>query len=312
MDTNVKTCDGTPFTFHAEYSTASKQNQVPWAALEGGVIMEQEVGHFETCNSLRYKEGYSVTNPNGESYTDPDVYQTCIGGEEGPHAVGEGPCSFTTDICHNSTTEGTTGPVACPTENAGTGRLCEFEDGFCFPKGPRPVTINGVAATETWPVAGCNADEFQNGDLDFDGISYQPHTWPNGTANTPTQALYLGPFTSGKPYPAIQFETDIAGSEHLCDVTTGVDCDAPPLGSKFYPFWSLNSPRQYSPLSARAGGLCLWSLGDVVPGVTVRTFGGDAEYGKPDIARFGGTVISKEMPNPEFSGSCGSHWSPQN
>ena len=48
MDTNYKTCAGIPHTFHAEYSTARQQNQVPWAALEGGVLMQQETGHFES------------------------------------------------------------------------------------------------------------------------------------------------------------------------------------------------------------------------------------------------------------------------
>ena len=52
MNTDFKTCAGTPHTFHAEYSTASQQNQVPWAALEGGVLMQQEIGHFESCNSV--------------------------------------------------------------------------------------------------------------------------------------------------------------------------------------------------------------------------------------------------------------------
>jgi hypothetical protein len=52
MNTNYKTCAGTPFNFHPEYNTAQQQNQVPWAALEGGVLMEQEIGHFETCSSV--------------------------------------------------------------------------------------------------------------------------------------------------------------------------------------------------------------------------------------------------------------------
>jgi hypothetical protein len=89
MDTNIANCDGTPFTFHAEYNTARAQNQVPWAALEGGVIMEEEVGHFETCNAVIYKLGINVSDSNGESYHDPDAYQTCVGGTEGPKSVGE-------------------------------------------------------------------------------------------------------------------------------------------------------------------------------------------------------------------------------
>jgi hypothetical protein len=50
MNTNYKTCAGTPFNFHPEYNTAKPQNQVPWAALEGGVLIEQEMGHFEPCS----------------------------------------------------------------------------------------------------------------------------------------------------------------------------------------------------------------------------------------------------------------------
>ena len=87
MDTNVKTCAGIPHTFHAEYSTASQQNQVPWAALEGGVIMQQEIGHSEACNSVSNKLGFSEPG-----ISDPNMYQTCIGGSEGKKAVGQGPC----------------------------------------------------------------------------------------------------------------------------------------------------------------------------------------------------------------------------
>ena len=46
MNTNIADCSGTPFTFHAEHNTAKQQNQVPWAALEGGAT-EQEIGHGE-------------------------------------------------------------------------------------------------------------------------------------------------------------------------------------------------------------------------------------------------------------------------
>jgi hypothetical protein len=134
MNTNISTCDGTPFTFHAEYNTAKQQNQVPWAALEGGVIMEQEIGHSEACNSVANQDPYSANYPGGQSYSDPDTYDTCDGGSEGPNAIGEGPCNPLTFICQNSTTQGPTGPVACPTEDSNSGALCEFADGFCFPK----------------------------------------------------------------------------------------------------------------------------------------------------------------------------------
>ena len=59
MNTSITDCSGTPFTFHAEYSTAKQQNQVPWAALEGGVLMQQEIGHSEICTSLTNKHPFS-------------------------------------------------------------------------------------------------------------------------------------------------------------------------------------------------------------------------------------------------------------
>ena len=61
MNTSISNCDGTPFTFHAEYSSASIGNQVPWAALEGGVLMEQEIGHSEICQGLRYQDPVSIS-----------------------------------------------------------------------------------------------------------------------------------------------------------------------------------------------------------------------------------------------------------
>ena len=59
-NTNMSDCSGVPHTFHAEYSTASQQNQVPWAALEGGVLMQQEIGHSEVCNSVTNKDPFSL------------------------------------------------------------------------------------------------------------------------------------------------------------------------------------------------------------------------------------------------------------
>ena len=58
-DTNIGDCSGVPHTFHAEYSTASQQNQVPWAALEGGVLMQQEIGHAEVCSSVTNQDPFT-------------------------------------------------------------------------------------------------------------------------------------------------------------------------------------------------------------------------------------------------------------
>jgi hypothetical protein len=153
-------------------------------------------------------------------------------------------------------------------------------------------------------VAGCLDAAFQNGDLDFDGVPYQPNAWPNGSPNHPTSIRYIGPFdASGNPYPEVQFETDAPGSEFLCNTLTGANCDAPPLGAKFYPFWTMNDSQSLAGITTPQGA-CVWNFGNVIRGVTTQTFGKDAQYGVPDVSRYGGTTIGPVMPNPEFSGSC--------
>ena len=296
MNTNIGDCSGTPFTFHAEYSSAQQQNQVPWADLEGGVLMQQEIGHGEVCGSLANQQPFTMKFP-GQTYSDPADFSTCVGGSEGPNVTGEGPCDPATGVCQNAETQGPTGPVACPVNNFKSGANCEFADGSCFMKGPRTATVNGVAVREVSQANFCLDGRFQNGDLDFDGTSYQPGTWPDGTRNHPTAFQYTGPFqANGQPYPQIQFETDVGASEIMCDVSTGAGCTSPPTGSKFYPFWSLSS-------ALFGASVCSWNFGNMLPN-TIETFGGGGQYGAPDVARFAGTLTSAVMPNPQFSGRC--------
>lgn len=297
-DTNMSDCSGNPFTWHAEYSTAKKQNQVPWAALEGGVLMEQEIGHGESCSMLLHKETVTASYTNGSSFTDPNVFQTCGGGMEGRHKIGEGPCNPKTGKCQRSETEGRHGPVPCTAATTN----CELSDGYCLPKGTRSVMISGTPATEFERVSTCQQNQFENGDLDFDGTGYRKD-WPNGSRRFPQSFRYLGPFTNGHPYAQIQFETDIAASENLCNVGTGAGCKAPPIGSAgFYPFWSLTTKQKLPGVTGR--GACLWNFGNVIRHVTVRRFGKDAQYGVADTARYGGTIISKVLPNPTLAKGC--------
>jgi len=288
MNTDPTSCNGTPYNFHPEYNTASQQNQVPWAALEGGVLMEQEIGHFETCKSVG---GGSLAQTFPSLSFDPAIAQTCNGGIE-PGSTGEG-CDFTTGICASATTQGG-GPCA---NSANPSLSCEFSDAFCIPSGSRTLTLNGQAQTWSWPVAGCETNFTQNGDLDFDGNSYIAD-WPNGSSKHPTTFRYAGPFDAhGNPYPSVQFETDVAGSENNCDVFTGAGCTALPGGAAFYPYWTLG--RSTSGSSALGGG-CTWNFGNTIPGTTINAFGGDAEYGTPNLARYAGTVISPVMANPQL------------
>ena len=297
-NTNMSDCSGNPFTWHAEYSTAKKQNQVPWAALEGGVLMEQEIGHGESCSVLLHKQTVTDSYSGGSSFTDPNVFQTCGGGMEGRHKIGEGPCNPTTGSCQRTETEGRHGPVPCTAATTN----CELSDGYCLPKGTRSVMISGTPATEFERVSTCEQNQFENGDLDFDGTGYRKD-WPNGSKRFPQSFRYLGPFTNGHPYAQIQFETDVAASENLCNVGTGAGCKAPPIGSAgFYPFWSLTTRQKLPGVTGR--GACLWNFGNVIRHVTVRRLGKDAQYGVADTARYGGTIISKVQPNPTLAKGC--------
>jgi hypothetical protein len=171
------------------------------------------------------------------------------------------------------------------------------------------VYVNGVATTAWADANQCFANRYQNGDLDFDGLSYQKFAWPNGSRNHPTAFQYVGPFTNGKTYPKVQFETDISGSANLCDTATGAGCTVPPISAKFYPFWSL-SPlssgyRSYTAdtSSGARTTACVWNFGTDLPS-TVENSGKDAQYGAPDLSWYGGTNVSSVQPNPEVSGRC--------
>jgi hypothetical protein len=295
QDTQMSNCQGIPFTWHAEYSSAKIQNQTPWAALEGGVLMEQEMGHGESCRSVASKDGETT----GYGYQDPDVYENCVGGMEGKGDTGEGPCNLTTGKCKGSETEGKHGPVPCTASTS----HCELADGFCLPKGTRTVTVNGTAVKEYSRLNFCYEDQFQNGDLDYDGTGYRPD-WPNGSKKFPTSLEYTSPTSNGHPYPSVQYETDAPASEQLCDISTGKDCVVPPLGSagKFYPFWSLTTKGIIKGVAGH--GACLWNFGNRIKKVTTNDFGRDKQYGKPDLARFGGTTISKVLPNPTLAKTC--------
>lgn len=301
MDTNIDTCAGTPFSFHAEYATAKANNRVPWAALEGGVLMQEEIGHFETCGSVSNQETVTQGPPGNPFFVDKNVFQTCNGGEEGRGHHG-GSCKQSTSgavTCAGAEAQGRHGPVACPTTNPQSGTLCEFSDGACFKAGTHTQLVNGKPQQFSWSVTGCLDNQFQNGDLDFDGTPYHASAWPHATKNTPTMLRVLGPFTAaGRPYPQVQFETDVGASSRLCNTRTGANCTAAPLGAAFYPFYTLSHPSTGLRGQGRA---CIWNFGTSIRGFTRKTFGGDRQYGHPDLSWFGGTLISRAAANPALA-----------
>jgi hypothetical protein len=153
-------------------------------------------------------------------------------------------------------------------------------------------------------------------DGDWDSQSYR-NDWPGTNPNValdrklhPTPVLFTSPRTNnGKTnYSTVAFEADLPRIEAsdsqdnppFCDTTTGVNCVNPPMGARFYPFYSTNED---------SSG-CIWQEGgDFIPG-TVNDFGGSSktEFGpllKTVFPVAGPTTVvrydnfnSGNMPNP--------------
>ena len=294
MNTDANTCNGSPYTFRAEYDTAKQANVNPWGSLEVGVASALETGHFEPCSSLTNQSGVNLTYGNGDTFSDPSIYQTCNGAFEGIGTT-EGPCSSS---CSNGRTEG---DISC---SISSGQPCELSDTPCAPSGGRNVTQNGSQQTWTWPVGGCVDSFAQNGDLDFDGSAYLAD-WPDGAATHPTSFRYLGPFgPDGNEYPQTQFETDAPASEATCNTSTGMLCSVPPAApATFYPYWSITRTQGLAGVTPTVANACVWNFGSDITGVTGNDFSKDSQYGSPDLGRypgnvFGGTLISAPASNP--------------
>ena len=307
MNTNNATCAGTAFSFHAMYSTAAQGNQVDWAALEGGVLMQDEIGHYEPCTSITTVDAVTISSQN---FSDPAVKEVCNGpfeAQNGASGTGEGPCTGTqpmTANCTGATTEGTTA-AGCPSGvNFSPLNACEQADGFCIPSGTRTVTLNGNMTSWTQAVTGCEDNQFQNGDLDYDGSSYIAD-WPDGSANHPTSFRYLGPFdASGNSYPSVQWETDGPGSENSCLNGSNSACKVPPDGAAFYPFWSMTNLQGLTGVTTAQPNPCVWNFGNDIAGITTNDFGKDAQYGSNASTHFFGTIASAVTPNPTSHGGC--------
>jgi hypothetical protein len=317
MNTDSSTCNGAPFSFHPTYDTAAQANMLPWSVLEGGILAEQEIGHMETCDSLQFPGPTTIHYSNNEVFSDLSTQQTCVGGipEAGTAGLGEGPCTTASLLssCVDATTEG---GAACPQQVGQGVNSCEGSDATCIPAGsrtvsevqpgPPPTQVNVVYNN---PLNECQANQAQNGDLDFDGNAYVPD-WPDGTANHPTSIRYLGPFdSSGAVYPNVQLETDLAGSENNCNLssTNTAGCAVPPFGSgnkqTFYPYWTLTNTQGLNGLQIAGPNTCVWNFGNTISGVTTNDLGKDGEYGA-GTATSRGDFISNVEANPEFAGNC--------
>src|SRR5262249_30663681 len=59
MNTNPKNCNGKPFNFEPEYSTAAPANVLPWGIGPYNINNQFEVGHFEPCTKVTGKKKFT-------------------------------------------------------------------------------------------------------------------------------------------------------------------------------------------------------------------------------------------------------------
>jgi len=228
MDTSFTNCDGTPFNFQPEYSTASPANVSPWGAGTEIISASFETGHWEPCTSLAKRSAIELSPGLTDSY-----YNEC----KGPYEE------------------------AGPPDETFNEESLEPSDAFCFRKGD----THGALASEPDTMTGCEDNLYQNGDLDFDGTPYWPE-WPTGTTPTSTPSTFqISPPTTvaHQAYSAYQFQTDVPFSERTtCTPETPSGCAAPPPSSPggFYPYWTL--------ATAAKTGACIWEFGNVQNGET--------------------------------------------
>ncbi|MDB6103542.1 MAG: hypothetical protein JWO52_3541 [Gammaproteobacteria bacterium] len=160
----------------------------------------------------------------------------------------------------------------------------DADDAPCFPGPTLPGCLNLA----------------EGGDIDFDGSSYR-FDWPDGTRNTATSFAVrsvagngLGPLSRSsdgrydKPFPIIQFETDVSASEQTCQ-SNGVGCVVPPTGAQFYPFYSLEN--------GDGSDACTLVFGNLT-GRGTQTFGRDAQYGPANLPWFFGQNSGGPQANP--------------
>jgi hypothetical protein len=164
---------------------------------------------------------------------------------------------------------------------ADKGSTLEPSDAPCYTKGD---THHGLAAPNE--VTGCDVFFQAIGDLDYDGTPYR-RDWPEATTPgaLPSTFLFQQPLGGGRPYPRMQFVTDMSATEHGCNLSSGAGCVMPPPGpGHFYPYWTL----------ATVHGSCVWEFGDLRNG---NTYGGDAQWGSVTPNSLG-AFQSRIMANP--------------
>jgi hypothetical protein len=200
MHTSIVDCSGTPFNWEPDYSTAKPRNQVSWAALEGAIFTQFEIGHFEPCTDLADPSSFNIGFPD-------TFYQTCIGPYEetaspdpGNPEVTDAPCYFKGD---------THGGIADPDTVTG----CEPVVGPFAASSD--LDYDGTSYWADWPT------------------SLTPNQFPS-------PFLQAQPLSHGHRYPRFNFETTAPATEATCMPDgSGCAVPPPGAPGNFYPYWTL-------------------------------------------------------------------------
>jgi len=204
MNTNLSTCNGTPFNFQPEFSTASADNISAWTALQVNISTQFEIGHFEPCSSVTGPTKISLASGVTDTF-----WKHCVGAYEKTTAPDGGRNPEVTDApCYPK--GDTHGGLAPPNVVAGC-------DEFFSQNGD--LDFDGTPYWADWP------------------NSTTPNTFP-------ATFLQHAPVTvGGANYPQFQFQTDVALSESTCSGPAGPGCTVPPPNAPgaFYPYWTRSS-----------------------------------------------------------------------
>jgi hypothetical protein len=192
----------------------------------------------------------------------------------------------------------------CTKINAKTGS-CAGKEGVGSDQEPADADDNGCfpgSASTLIKITGC-----LDSNLGYDGPSYL-RDWPDGTATTPTPAIFTSPKTGSnynQQYSQLAFNTDLPDIEQAltptCNSDTGANCTVrPPTDdgrpAAFYPYYS----------TVNALGGCAFTVGQDVPGVSINDFGKLGQYGSLEKVTYatpgGGTEslfndFQKVLPN---------------
>ena len=199
MTTDPATCNGTPFNFQPEYSSAAAQNIIPWGFGPYMINDEYEIGHFEPCTKVTGPQTTPLGSINDTYYTN------CLGPYEADSDSGsalepdDSPCYKFGD---------THGGTAAP--NLVTG--CDV-----FFDATGDLDYDGTPFYPDWP------DSVRPGRFPSPFLQLQPttrggHRYPQIQFVTDTSA------------------TEINTN---CDPTTGTGCVLPPQGpGNFYPYFT--------------------------------------------------------------------------